>query len=88
MAIWTGKDLADEVMRLMARGPLVTFDGTHYVFRDERNGGFNYEIPESRAATPDAALEWIAHMARKSWVTGEHIETFAELLRDRLGGVK
>lgn len=88
MAIWTGKDLAAEVMRLIERGPLVTFADGYYVFRDEHNGGFNYEIPEGRAATADAALEWIAHMARKSWVTGEHIETFAELLRDRLGGVK
>lgn len=49
------------------------------VFRDPDNESFRYDFALPSAGS---ALRWISHMAKKTWVTKEHLEQFAALVAD------
>lgn len=82
-----GKSLADVMDKVLLEialdrsSPLVTIDavdtknnGLSVTFHDRANPGMRYEFWCHGQAD---ALEWVAHMAPKTWVTKRHLEIFA-----------
>jgi len=74
----------DAALAYMLREPLVWIEEDGYfVFRDEAHDGFRYDFKPDDATD---AMHWVAHMARKSWVTTDHLEQFALLACQQFGG--
>jgi len=84
----SGRQLCDEflaALELDRTSPLLTVDVSSTPQRldvtlyDRAHSGFDYEFSVKGL---DDALNWVAHLAQKSWITTEHLERFARAARN------
>jgi hypothetical protein len=90
----SASEYADEVMQRIQQdmaSPLVRTeeilpDGrVAVILTDRSNPGFVYDF---HCSTLDDALQWISHLAPKTWVTKRHLEILAYLMRQHFTGAR
>lgn len=48
-------------------------------------GGYQYPVDLDRAATPEAILRWVAHLAEKNWVDSRLLGDFVIIACNQIG---
>lgn len=76
----SNQTLLDDVVRLFESDGLVEYDAATDSFVFTENG---YDIPAKDMKDPHWILEWVAHMAEKSWVTNQHLYVFAKKVQEK-----
>jgi hypothetical protein len=83
MSELTAVEVAEATLAYLQRPPLVWIEYGYFVFRDEDHEGFRYDFRPTDALE---CMDWVAHMAGKSWVTTDHLEQFARLACQQFAG--
>jgi hypothetical protein len=73
-----------EYLKLPPRPPWVTWDEKNETFDVDTEMGTlePYWIDLERCDTPEKLLEWIGHLAEKTWCTTEHIRDLIDCVED------
>lgn len=82
----TAKEVMDEVLADLQKGPFVYREDGAYIFLPHRDRPHQYyDIGDSVCKSADDVVDWIAHLSEKRWVTTKHIEQFCLLAMTQLG---